>query len=102
MPRLRPKIPKLQPGNLDRIIGGYVLQKLERDPMRSVLETAVALAMPDHVRRSFLANRQSRGIPELTRVFTTHVEHFTRTVADGLGRPGPDLILAAVDRPCVA
>ncbi len=92
----------LQPGDLDRILERYVLQKFERNAVRSMLETAVTLAMPDDVRRSLFANRQSSGTPEFATIFVTKVEDLSGPIADWIVGPRSDLILLAIDRPRVA
>ena len=94
-------IADLQPGDLDRVLERYVLQKFERDAVRSMLETAVALAMPDDIGRGLFANRQRRGTPEFAAVFVANVEHFARPIADRIVGPRSDLILLAIDRPRV-
>ena len=48
-----------QPRDLDRILHGNVLQQVERDAVRVMLEAAVALAMPAQVGRA-VADRQRR------------------------------------------
>src|ERR1700676_2370711 len=92
----------LQPGNLDRVVERHVLQKLERNSVRRVLETAVTLAVSDYVGRGFLADWQSRGTPQRPTVLVTNVDHFTGPVANGIVGPGAELILLTVDRPRIA
>ena len=101
--RDRPRlIADLQPGNLDRVFERHVLQQLERDAVRGVLETAVALAVPNDIGRGLLANRQRGGAPEFAVVFVANVDHFARPVADRIVGPRRELILLAVDRPRIA
>ena len=52
----------LQPGYLDRIVSGHVLQQLKRDALRNVLEPCIAWAVPHDIGRTRLANRQRRGL----------------------------------------
>ena len=88
--------------DLDRVARRHVLQKLERDSVRRVLEAAVALAVSGDVLPGLLPNRQGRRPPERSPVFVADVEHLARPVADGVVRPGRELILATVARPRVA
>src|SRR6202050_2402781 len=91
----------LQPGDLDRIFERHILQKLEPDSVRGVLEAAVALTVAGEVGRTVFANRQRRGPPEFSTIFVAKIEDFAWPIADRIVGPWADLILLAVDRPRV-
>ncbi len=78
---------------------GTSCRSVEGDAVRGVLEAAVALAVPDDVGPGLLANRQERRPPDEAGVLVAHVERLARGVADGIVRPGRELVLAAVDGP---
>ena len=50
-----------QPGDLDRILQGDVLQELERDAVGGMLEAAIALAVAGDIGRGLLADGERRG-----------------------------------------
>src|SRR5580658_6923800 len=91
-----------QPGDFDRVGERHVLQKFEGYFVRSVFEAGVTLTVPSDIWRSFLANRQGRGAPDFAALLVAHIEGFTRPVADRIVRPGSELILLTIDRPCIA
>ena len=89
----------LQPRNLDRIADGHELQKLECDPVRCMRETAVSLSVRRRVRRGLLADRKCGRPPQSARLLVAHVDRFAGCVADGIIRPGRELVLLAVHGP---
>ena len=91
-----------QPRNLDRVVERHKLQELERDPVRGVLETAVALAVAGDIGREPPRESAAPSASRARRVFVAHVDHFARRVADRVVRPGRELVFAAVDRPGIA
>src|SRR5207247_2778249 len=88
--------------DLDRVVGRDELEQVERDPVRGVLETAVALAVADDVRPRLLADREDRRAPQLAAFLVADVQGLARRIAHGIVRPRRELVLAAVDRPGVA
>ena len=56
-------IPKRQPRDLDRILERHVLEQLERDTVRGMLEPAVSLSVRGDVGRGLVADRQRRRAP---------------------------------------
>jgi len=69
--------------------------------MGDMLEPAVALAMPGHVERGALAHGQGRRTPHLPALLVTDIQRLARRIADWVIRPGGQLVLAAIDAPCV-
>ena len=90
-----------EPGDLNWVREGHELQEVERDPVRRVLEAAVALAMSGGIGPSLLADRQHRRAPQLASVFVAHVDRLAGRVADRVIRPRRELVLTAVERPGV-
>ena len=88
-------------GDLDRVVEWHELQEVERDPVRRVLEAAVALAVSSGIGPSLLADRQHRWAPQLATVFIAHVYRLARRIADRVIRPRGELVLTAVERPGV-
>ena len=91
-----------QPGDLDRILEGHVLQKLERNAVGGMLEAAIALAMPGDIGRGLLADGERRRAPDIAVLLVAQIDGFARRIDDGIVRPGRELVLPAVDRPAVA
>src|SRR5262249_48946896 len=79
----------------------HVLGKLERDAVRVVGESTVAVPVATLVRPGVLPDRQERRAPQTAAVLVAHVDDLARLVADRIVRPGPELVLAAVERPRV-
>src|SRR6202040_3086403 len=77
------------------------LQEVERHPVRHVLEAAVALTVSGDVGPGLLTDRQHGGTPQFATVFVPPIYRFARRVADRVIRPWGELVLTAVERPCV-
>ena len=88
--------------HLDRVLEGNELQELEGDAVGDVLESAVALSMPDDVGLPGLTNRKRGGAPEIARLLIADVDRLARRIADRIVRPGGELVLTAVERPRVS
>ena len=69
--------------------------------MRHMLETTVALAVSGNVSGGVVADGKSRRRPDIAIVLVAQIDDFTGAVADRVVRPGRELVLAAIDRPCV-
>ena len=69
--------------------------------MRHMLETTVALAMSGNVSGGVVADGKSSRRPDIATILVADINNFTGAVADGIVRPGSELVLAAIDRPCV-
>src|SRR2546425_13066762 len=91
-----------QPRDLDRIIERHVLEKIERDTVCGVLEPAVSLAVPRDIGRNLVTDRRRRGPPQLAGLLVAQIQDLARPIGHGVVRPGRELVLAAVERPCVA
>ena len=98
-PFARRQIGDLQPRDLDWIADRHKLQQFKRDLVRCVRETAEPLSVRRRVRRGFLADRQCGRPPQSARLLVAHINRFARCVADGIVRPGRELVLLAVHRP---
>ena len=101
-PRPRRRVADRQARDLDRIIERHVLEEIERDAVRGVLEPAVALAVPGDIGRGLVTDRQGRRSPQLAGVLVAQIDDLARPVGDRVVRPGRELVLAAVERPGVA
>ena len=86
-PRPSGQICDLEPGYLYRIVDRHVLQELERNAVRDVLEPAVALAVPRDIGRAFLANRERRRSPEIAVVLVAKIDRLARRIAHRIVRP---------------
>ena len=71
-------------------------------PCATMLEAAVAPAVPHDIGRRLVTDRQRRRRPELAAVVIAHVEDLAGPVADRIVRPGRELVVAAVLRPGIA
>src|SRR5664279_2086215 len=63
-------------------------------------EPAVALTMPNDIRKRFFAYRERGRTPQRP-VLVPYVDHLSRTIRDGIVGPGSELILLAVRGPGV-
>ena len=70
--------------------------------MRHMLETAVPLTMSGNVSGGVVADGKCGRRPDISTVLVAHINGFTGAVANGVIRPGSELVLAAIERPCVA
>ena len=93
---------KRQARNLDRVGQRHVLQQVERDAVRLVLEAAVAEAVARDVGARGRGSAARSAVHRCAGVFIANVDRFARRVADRVVRPGRELVLAAVLRPGVA
>ena len=69
--------------------------------MRHMLESTVALAMSGNVSGGVVADGKRGRRPDISTILVAHINGFTGAVADGVVRPRRELVLAAIDRPCV-
>ena len=91
-----------QSGNLDWIVNRHVLQQLERNAMREVLEPAIALTVSNDIRRAFLADWHSGGTPQFSAVLVVKIDHLSWRITHGIIRPGGDVVLLTIERPGIA
>ena len=101
-PRPRRGVADRQARDLDRIEERNVLQEIERDTARLMLEPAVSLAVPDDIGRDFVPDRQRGRSPDLAAVLVAQEYRLARGIGHGIVRPGRKLVFAAVDRPGIA
>ena len=90
----------LQPGELDRRVGGDVDAQLGDDAVLGVLEHAVAEAVAGDV-RVLTAGRQRRGRPEAAGLLVADVDRLAAGVGDRIVVPRREAELVAVLRPGV-
>ena len=84
-PRALGGVAQGQAGNPDRILERDVLEQLQRQAARGVLEAAVAEAMAGDVGRGLVADRLGGRRPEFAGVLVTHEERVTdRSVTGSL------------------
>src|SRR5258708_2511362 len=102
MPAAARAIAQYEARDLDRTIDRHVLQEIGGDPMRCMLEPAVAPAVASPIERRLVANRQRRRAPQIAGVVVAQIECLARTIADRVVRPGGELVLTAVDGPGIA
>ena len=95
-------IVQLHPHDLDRVIHRYVLQQRAGNSMRRPVKAAVAAAMTGHVGRHRITDGHGGGAPHLMRRFILKVEALASTIADGVVRPGCELVLSAIAGPSIA
>ena len=67
-----------------------------------MLEPAVALTVSCDIARARFADRQRRRSPNFSAVLVAHIDHLARRIAHGIVRPRGEVVLLAVERPCVA
>ena len=86
----------------DRVCRRHEHHQVERDAVRLVFEPAVARAVPCAVECRWVMDGRGRRAPQLAGLVVADVEGIARPVRDGIVRPGRQLVLATVLRPCVA
>ncbi len=89
-------------GDLDGVSQGHELQEIQRDVVGGVLVATVPMPVPDDIRPAFLADGENRRPPDQTAILIPHIKSLAGCVADGIVRPGRELVLAAVHGPGVA
>src|SRR5690242_20028403 len=77
------------------------LEQIEFDGVSGMLESAVALAMPNDIGRGLMPDRPCRGSPELAGILVTQKDDFAWPVRHGIVRPRCQLVFTTVDRPGV-
>ncbi len=70
--------------------------------MRAVLEPRVAETMPYDVGVRGFADRQRGGAPKVSRCLVADVDRLRGCVADGIVRPGRELVFPGIHRPGAA
>ena len=88
--------------DLDRVTQRYELQEIQCDAVGCVLESTVPLTVPDDIGPGFFADGETGRPPDQTAVLIAHIERLARSVADGIVRPGRELVLPAVLGPGIA
>ena len=87
---------------LDRSFEGHELKEVGGDAVRGMLEAAVAAAVTCDIGRLGVADRKRRRAPDIAGLFVPQIEGLARRIADGIVRPGRELVLAAVGGPSIA
>ena len=72
------------------------------NPMRGMLETAIPLAVANHIAGIIDSNRQGSRAPQFVRFIVPQIKYFAGRIADRIVRPGRQLVLAAVKAPGAA
>ena len=70
--------------------------------MGGMFEPAISPPMTRHIGPAVIADRQRGRAPQVAGDVVAQIERLARTIRDGVVRPGRELVLAAVDRPCGA
>src|SRR5215813_183363 len=89
-----------EPRDLDRIFQRHELEQVERDAPTVVLESTVALAVPDHV-GPVVPKRKRCGSPDLVARLVAKENRFAGRVAHRVVGPRRQLVLPAVAGPGV-
>jgi hypothetical protein len=87
---------------LDRALKRRELKKIGGYSARLVREAAIAATVAGDVGRLGVPDRHRRRSPDVAGNFVPEIEDFALRIADGIVRPGSELVLAAVRGPSVA
>src|SRR5277367_3363692 len=91
-----------QPRYFDRSFERRELHELGRNAATFVLEAAVAATVTSDIGGQGVADRKRRRAPDIAGLFVSEIEGLALRIADGIVRPGRELVLAAVGGPSIA
>jgi hypothetical protein len=99
MPVTVRRVAQRQARDLDRVMYRHELNEIGHNAVSRVLEPGISPAVAGDVGRCFIADRQCGWAPKIARVVISQIERFTRTISNGIIRPGSELVLTAVNGP---
>ena len=86
-----------EPRDLHRVLDRHELQEVEGDAVRRMLESAVALTMPNDVGRGVLPDRKRGRTPERAGVLVADIDRLARRIGHRIVGPRRELVLPTID-----